>query len=163
MKTDSIKHLKKNLPLFAALFLLGIIFLCFSEYNENTKGNLSDEFDAEAYTEKMELRLEEMIGKMDGISDVNVMIALEGGLRYQWAKETSKNLEGEKNYSSSTLLLLESTGGNSSPILVEKSAPKIRGVSVVCKGAKSAQAKERIIGLVAGTLNLNANQIYVTE
>lgn len=163
MKTDSMKNLKKNLPLFAILFIFGIIFLFLSEYNGNTKGNYADDFNAEAYTEKLETRLEEMIGKMDGISEASVMIALEGGERYQWAQETTKNLDGEKNASSSTLFLLESTGGSASPILVEKSAPKIKGVSVVCKGEKASSCKEKIIGLVAGTLNLNANQIYVTE
>ena len=163
MKIEETKTLKKNLPLFAILFLFGIIFLIFSEYNQNTKNESQNEiFDSEAYTENLELRLEEMIGSMEGISDVNVMVVLEGSERYLWSSKTAKNLD-EKTANSASAILAQNANETDSPILLEKGAPKIRGVSVVCKGVKNSQTKQKVIGLLSGTLNLNTNQIYVSE
>ncbi len=155
------KEMKKKLPFLAILLSLGIIFLLFSEYHSNKEiKNTQEEFDEEAYIARLEERLSAMIEKIDGVSDVNVMITLESGKRYSFAQEEKNGMgEGAVN----TFLMQEGEDGISTPILIETCAPKIKGVSVVCQGAENALIREKIFGVVAGTLDLTQNKIYVTQ
>lgn len=153
---------KKNLPFLAILFLVGIIFLAVGEYDSNKgKDSIGVQFDEKAYTEDLEARLTAMLEKMDGVDDPCVMITLEGSSRYQFAKQDNSNFQGSAYVNS--FLMQETENGSKEPILVEVDTPTIKGVSVVCRGAENFRTREKIIGLISGTLNLTKNKIYVTE
>lgn len=162
MENNKRNFFKKNLPILAILFLLGIIFLALGEYDSN-KGteSIGVEFDERAYTENLETRLCSILEKMDGVDDVSVMITLEGSSRYQFAKQENSAYQGSAYVSS--FLMQENAAGSKEPILIEVGAPTIKGVSVVCRGAENFRTREKIIGLISSTLNLTKNKIYVTE
>ena len=159
------KFLKKNTLILVILFAVGIIFLFLSEYdgNKETGVNASNDFNEKAYITALEEELCAIIEKMNGVEDVHVMITLKGGERYLWAEEVSKSYDGNKSNSQSSLIFAENAQGVFSPILTAVAAPDIKGVSVVCKGAENPSVCERITKLIASTLNLNVNQIYVTQ
>ena len=162
MKQEKRNFIKKNAPMLVILFLLGIIFLCLSEYDSSkSTGNGSADFDSENYAENLEEQLCSILEKMDGVEDVQVMITLESGARYQISDETG-NAYRFDTYVSSFSLQNNSEKGNGSRV-IEITAPKIKGVSVVCKGAENISVKERIINLISSTLNLTKNKIYVTK
>ena len=154
-----IKNMKKNMPFLLILLSLGVIFLLFSEYHSNKDTNVKgDDFDEEGYVLQLEERLKHIIEKIDGVSEVNVMITLESGKRYTFLQD-----EENPNGTDISTFLMKEKNEVSSPILVETSAPKIKGVSVVCHGAKNALIREKILRLVAGTLDLTQNKIFVTQ
>ena len=153
--------LKKNIPILTVLFVLGIIFLAMAEYDSNKgKENVGVNFDEQAYTENLESRLEGMLEKMEGVADAVVMITLESSTHYQFARQDNSSLQGS-TYAGS--FLMQESDGSKEPILIEVGAPKIKGVSVVCRGAGNIRIREKIINLISGTLNLTKNKIYVTE
>ncbi len=158
------KNMKKNLPLLAILLIVGIIFLFLSEYtsNEQNKNGAKTDFDPEIYTKNLEERLGAILEEMEGVSQVKVMITLEGGQEYRYATEVNASFYGG-NSGSETLFVQKDSSGKSSPILATTLAPKIKGVSVVCKGASDIRIQKKIIELVGSTLNLSQNQIFVTE
>ncbi len=154
-----IKNMKKNMPLLLILLSLGVIFLFLSEYHSNKEVKAAqDDFDEENYVLRLEERLCGIIEKIDGVSEVNVMITLESGKRYTFLQE-----EQTQNGNDISTFLMKEENGVSSPILVETGAPKIKGVSVVCHGADNALIREKILRLVAGTLDLTQNKIFVTQ
>ncbi len=159
MKTDWIGS-KKTALILAIFFVLGIIFLVGSEYISTKRETAASVvFDENAYTENLEARLSEMIRTVCGSDEVKVMITLEGSAVYCYAQEqTESEYAREKS-----LLLQQDKNGAKTPILTEISAPKIKGVSVVCKGGKDSEMRKEIINLIAGTLHLSTNRIYVTE
>lgn len=156
------KKIKKNFPILLILLCLGIIFLFLSEYHSDRgSGSFTAEGGDEAYAENLEIRLSEMIGEIHGAGKAKVMITLAGSTKYEFATETaSGQKEGDVI---TTFLMQKDVGGNTTPILIKTSSPEILGVSVVCNGAKDPQTKQKILELVAGTLNLNLNKIYVTS
>ncbi len=154
-----LKNMKKNMPLLVILLSLGVIFLFFAEYHSNKEVKTDPEdFDEENYILRLEERLGSIIEKIDGVSDVNVMITLESGKRYTFLQE-----EQVQNGNDISTFLMKEENGTSTPILVETGAPKIKGVSVVCHGADNALIREKILRLVAGTLDLTQNKIFVTQ
>lgn len=162
MDEKKIKFMKKNGPFFIILFIAGIIFLGLAEYDSNKgEGSADSNFDEKAYTADLEQRLVTILEEMDGVDDVHVMITLEGSTRYEFAQQESTTLQGSAYVSS--FLMKEGGSGTKEPILIEVGSPKIKGVSVVCNGAENILIRERIIGLIAGTLNLTKNKIYVTQ
>ncbi len=161
MEKNKQTFIRKNLPLIAILFVLGIIFLYLAEYDSNKENeNSGIDFDEKVYTENLEQRLCAMLEKMDGVENATVMITLEGSSRYQI---TGENRSGLQNSIYTSSFLQEDTASSQNPILIEIEAPKIKGVSVVCRGAENIQIRQRIINLISSTLNLPKNKIYVTE
>ncbi|MBR2616542.1 MAG: hypothetical protein IKC69_07685 [Clostridia bacterium] len=155
----------KKIAILSICFVLGIIFLLISEYKLDEKTDEADEsefFDEAVYTERLQEHLAAILEEMEGVSEVNVMVTLESGIRYRYASETSKSQSGERS-SSEVFLMMQEKDGASLPILTETLYPSVRGVSVVCRGAADPAVQRRIIGLVASTLNLNENQIFVSE
>lgn len=153
---------QKKKIILGILLALGIIFLLLSEYDfsradEETVQGL----DEEAYVARLETRLSEMIGRINGISDVNVMITLEKGEEYRYAKEASSQSLSSSDLTHAFRLQTDSDG-TEAPILIATLSPVVKGVSVVCRGAEDAVMQNKVISLVASTLNLNRNQIYVT-
>ena len=160
MKNFNIK--KKNFSFLAILFTLGIIFLFLSEYDSSRGLGFTDTTsDEKAYVENLETRLSQMINELEGASQAKVMITLEGSSRQQFA--TEKVMEEGTGNSVYTFLMQKDAGGNTSPILIGTDAPKIMGVSVVAQGAENILVRQKILELVAGTLNLNQNKIFVAN
>ncbi|MBE6713251.1 MAG: hypothetical protein E7580_07005 [Ruminococcaceae bacterium] len=162
MEKSKTNFFKKNIPIIAILFILGIIFLGMSEYDFNKNDEKSGvDFDERAYTKDLEDRLSAMLEEMEGVENVRVMITLDSSSRYRFAQQESATLQGSTYVSS--YLTQDLGSGSKEPILIEVGSPKIKGVSVVCRGAENILIREKIIGLISGTLNLTKNKIYVTE
>jgi stage III sporulation protein AG len=163
MKKEFLGLKKKNFIFLITSFLVGIIFLYFGEYSgfEKTKGE--EVFDESAYTTELEGELASILEEMNGVDNVKVMITLSGGKNYRYANKTQKSQSGEATSLETNLQMQEGSDGKSQPILTQTLFPEIRGVSVVCKGAADPKTQRKIIGLVASTLDLNENQIFVTE
>ena len=159
MERKENKLQKKKVLILTILFCVGIIFLFLSEYHSyEGSGSLSAVEEDKAYTENLEMRLSEIISEIHGAGKSRVMITLKGSSKNEFATEKSSASDSVI----STFLLQKDASGNTQPILIKTSAPEILGVSVVCPGAKDPEVKRKILELVAGTLNLNQNQIYVT-
>ena len=139
--------------------MLGVLFLVFSEYHSNKEEPASVcGFDESAYKEELEGRLKEMIGAVSGDENAHVLITLESTALYCYAEGETGLYSAEKG-----LLFQETASGGKAPVLKEIRAPAIKGVSVVCKGGKSDALRHEIISLIASTLHLPKNRIYVTE
>ncbi len=157
-----IKNLtKKKTLLFAGILALGIIFMLIGEYTQAEK-KATTGFDEADYTNKLETRLAEMIESVDGVCDVKVMVTLAGSARYQYETGASQSVMAGGAAGEPTLLY-RTSNDQSEPVLRVVSAPEIKGVSVVCKGAGNVLLKQKVIGLIAGALDLSVNRIYVTE
>ena len=149
---------KNKKILLAILFSLGIIFLIVSEYDFTRTEEEISTFQEDEYVQKLESRLSAIIEKMDGISDVSVMITLARGEEYQYASAIGNTSDQESGFRFDT-----SAKSGEAPILIATDSPIVKGVCVVCRGADEATMQNKIISLVASTLNLTQTQIYVTS
>ena len=151
---------QKKTAVLAGIAALGIIFLVFAEYIPKGTVKTDTAFDETAYAENLERELEEIIGRIDGIDDVKVMVTLAGSPSYRYARDQSVMASGDTD---SVFRYAAGDAAKSEPLLTAVTAPEIKGVSVVCKGAANQVLRKKVIELIAGTLDLNTNRIYVTE
>ena len=110
-----------------------------------------DSFSFEAYEKELASRLEEMIARLDGVSDVHVMLTLE--------QSYAEELAGEGG---EYLTVRESDGGQGT-VTLSRTAPKVKGVAVICRGGSSSKCQQEIISLLSALLELPTHRIFVSE
>lgn len=101
------------------------------------KADTSVKYDLSVYERELEDRLANILSEIEGVGDINVMITLD----------TSEKTEYGKN----------------SDMLLSVTAPKVRGVIVVCDGGDSITVKEKVTDAVKGIFGINTAHISVTK
>ncbi|MBQ7325159.1 MAG: hypothetical protein IJW98_05410 [Clostridia bacterium] len=144
----------KGLGLLLVGLAAGIMLLFLGGHTEKQTDSSTiadDSFSFEAYEKDLAKRLEEMIARLDGVSDVHVMLTLERG----YAEELA-GAEGE-------YLTVREPDGGQGTVTVSREAPKVKGVAVVCKGGNSPDRQKEIIAMLSALLELPSHRIFVSE
>lgn len=98
--------------------------------NENVISDIDD------YESKLEKKLTDIISKIQGTSDIHVMITLE---------KTEENIYGSKTANISATV-----------------TPTVRGVAVICKGGENPIVREKVLDAVCKALGVSAARVCVT-
>ena len=138
----------KGLLITVILAVSGIILILISGNREkgSAVSNDYDDFSFEKYESTLEKRLEEKIDKIDGVSSCDVILLIETSYIY----DSSDSV----NYS-------DLFGNSTDNDKVSESAPKIRGVAVICSGGGEARIKKDITDMLSALLGIPTNKIWV--
>lgn len=126
----------------------------------------------EQYNKKIEKELCELLRKVDGVGDVQVMITLASSeervtLQNDSAATESTGEDGtgskRQKESATTESVLVRKDGQDTPYLVQILTPEIEGVVVVASGADSGQTDTEIIAAVQALFPVQAHKIRVMK
>ncbi len=156
------------------LILLGSLFPG-SQGQSGTPAAGEGSMNSQEYLEKTEARLERLLSGVQGVGKVSVMLTLEHGVEYRYAKDEKLSQNSTTTYSGGTpqrleeeqeqeqrYLLIDSSGGRR-PLVLTKLPPRIQGVVVVCEGAGSAPVASRVIDVVTTSLGITSLQVCVVQ
>jgi stage III sporulation protein AG len=145
-----IKNLKGKWTI-CILALLGVALLFFGGRlgREDTVTTLDGEYQrsSEEYRATLEARIAEICRRVSGDPMPTVMITLDGGEEYVYARREDGSY-------------IVSSGKG---ILICRMTPKVKGVAVVCQNGDEAQIKGRITELVCALLGIGANKVSVNS
>lgn len=159
------------------MFLLGIggillIFLSEMPLCGQSSPPDATQTDLDSYAQKLEERLTETIGTIQGVGRAKIMLTLEGDGQTVYAAE-EKTTHSETSAQASTNASVQSSyenelvivdGGSGRQALVETALePEIRGVAIVCEGGDDIAVVKRITDLVSVVLGIPSNRICVTK
>lgn len=168
------------------LFLLGIFFLLaaapVSDFSgkqkvkeeEKDTGENTEKIKKDAYIERLENKLEQTIGGMEGAGEVLVMITLKDNgekildknqpyeNEISKVKEQGKDSELTRIKSDQETVLMEE-GGDSVPIVVQEMYPEIEGVVVVCEGGDNTSLALHIKEAVEALFSIDAHKVVVCK
>jgi stage III sporulation protein AG len=156
----------KGLAFLIVGIIAGLILIIFGSINGNKKAddiaNTTDIVTAESkdtkyydeYLSDLENKLTLLINNINGVSEVNVMIYLDGSYEYVYAQDHKSD---DRNY-----VVINDSGKNETPILVKEVYPKIRGVAIVCGGGGNPLIQAQILNLVCALFKISSNNVYVT-
>ncbi|NDI34175.1 stage III sporulation protein AG [Chengkuizengella sediminis] len=125
------------------------------------------------YEEQYEMRLKEILEKIVGVGNVDVMITIESteeNIVFENRKDsqqvtTEKDTNGATRHisdvSRSGEIVLFEIEGNQTPIYVKKIKPEIRGVIIVANGAENLTVKEMIFDSVRKGLEVPGHRIQI--
>ena len=156
------------------LILLGSLFPG-SQGQSGTPTAEEGSMNSQEYLEKTEARLERLLSGVQGVGKVSVMLTLEHGVEYRYAKDEKLSQNSTTTYSGGTpqrleeeqeqeqsYLLIDSSGGRR-PLVLTELPPRIQGVVVVCEGAGSAPVASRVIDVVTTSLGITSLQVCFVQ
>ena len=154
------------------LILLGSLFPG-AQGQSGTPAAGEGSMNSQEYLEKTEARLERLLSGVQGVGKVSVMLTLEHGVEYRYARDEKLSQNSTTTYSGGipqrleeeqeqeqSYLLVDSSGGRR-PLVLTELPPRIQGVVVVCEGAGSAPVASRVIDVVTTSLGITSLQVCV--
>lgn len=126
----------------------------------------------EQYNKKIEKELCELLRKVDGVGDVQVMITLASSeervtlkmiLQQRKVQERMEPGPNGRRNAATTESVLVRKDGQDTPYLVQILTPEIEGVVVVASGADSGQTDTEIIAAVQALFPVQAHKIRVMK
>jgi stage III sporulation protein AG len=170
---DILQKLKKgnSIKIVIILGLAGMLLILFSEIfsndgndakkNTDIKTTAGDE-NYENYANDMEIQLKEILEKIDGVGNAEVMITVSGTEEYIYAQE-EKNQKSEKDSSEEKQYVIIGSNGDKQALLKKIVSPEISGVVIICEGGDSNIVKERVYNTISAVFNIPSQRIYVTK
>lgn len=123
--------------------------------------------------EKYEMRLKEILEKMVGIGEVEVLVTIQSTeeiVVYRNTRETQqKTDEQDRNNGSRQVtdisrageIVLHEVSGDETPIILKTIKPKIRGVVIVANGAENLTVQTMILDVVRKGLDVPPHRISI--
>ena len=131
----------------------------------------SSVFAAEAYERALEQRLELLLSHVEGAGEVAVMVTLENGTQAVYAQAVQQSSDvaatrqdgGSERTSYTAEYVLVETGSGEEALTETTLQPTVKGVAVICTGARELHVVSRITELVSTVLGIPSNRICVTN
>ncbi len=150
----------RRLLLIVGVALLGILLLLLGGgalggdgAEETEKPARSAEEEMTLYRNDLEARIRVLCESVRGVEDVRVILTLDGGYESVYATEER---DGDLRY------VVVGSGSSAEGLLLSCAAPTVAGVGVVCTGGDDPTVRRELTALLAATLRLPSNRIYIT-
>ena len=154
-------ELWKKYKFVLLVVLVGIILMLLpvSSQTKETEENKSqipqESFDLAA----MEQRMEEVLGKIDGVGKLRLMLTLQSGTRLTLAEDTQRDQDRTQRET----VTLNRGSGNQEIVITNRFYPVYQGAVVVCQGADSSAVRLAITETVQAMTGLQSERIRVTK
>ena len=154
-------ELWKKYKFVLLVVLVGIILMLLpvSSQTKETEENKSqipqESFDLAA----MEQRMEEVLGKIDGVGKLRLMLTLQSGTRLTLAEDTQRDQDRTQR----EIVTLNRGSGNQEIVITNRFYPVYHGAVVVCQGADSSAVRLAITETVQALTGLPSDRIRVAK
>ena len=154
-------ELWKKYKFVLLVVLVGIILMLLpvSSQTKETEENKSqipqESFDLAA----MEQRMEEVLGKIDGVGKLRLMLTLQSGTRLTLAEDTQRDQDRTQRET----VTLKRGSGNQEIVITNRFYPVYQGAVVVCQGADSSAVRLAITETVQALTGLPSDRIRVAK
>ena len=154
-------ELWKKYKFVLLVVLVGIILMLLpvssqTKETEENKSQISQEsFDLAA----MEQRMEEVLGKIDGVGKLRLMLTLQSGTRLTLAEDTQRDQDRTQR----EIVTLNRGSGNQEIVITNRFYPVYQGAVVVCQGADSSAVRLAITETVQALTGLPSDRIRVAK
>jgi len=155
---------KKKLLILSIIALIAVFLLIVGsgifpsdQESEETDVELTDMSDAET-------ELEQLLGSMVGVGNVDVIISYDGEVTEQYAynEERTEVMKEDGSTEIREKREMVLTDENGAPVVAAKEHPSIKGVLVSAEGASDDTVRESLVNAVASYLDVGVNRICIT-
>lgn len=168
------KSIENAVIILIICIIVIIVINCF-QTKENNDAHLTNSYMMinETNEKCMEEKLSEILSKIDGAGDVDVMISYVNEVEKipMTDKKITTTIVNEKDSnggerkteetSTEESIIFEEKTSVKSPVIKQSILPEIVGVIIVADGAKSLIVKENLIKAVEATVNVPSHRIQV--
>ena len=163
-RIKKIKHKEIWIAVTIGLFVC-VGYFCFvsspSKKSDTTSETSTEDIGSDMeYVNMLENKLSNVLSKISGVGDVNVIITLESGFSYEYATdtETKTTTSGGTQTSITTQTIIYV---KDQPVIVSEIYPVVKGVVVVAEGAEKTKVKLDILSAVETILEVDRDKITI--
>ena len=163
-KEKLISYVKKYK--YVALVVLAGVVLMLRPSGKGEQQTVSDQpvNVSEAYSlAETEKRLEQLLGRIRGVGQVQVMLTLKSGSSLQLAENRSTSLRDTENRQDRDVVTLNRGSGYEDVVVTEQTYPVYQGAVVVCQGAGDSSVNLAVIQAVSVLTGLGSDKITVVQ
>ena len=163
-KEKLISYVKKY-KYVALVALVGVVLMLLpsggSKEQQDTAApvNVSESYSL-AETER---RMEQVLGRIRGVGQVQVMLTLKSGSSLQLAENRSDSLRDTENTHQRDVVTLSRGSGYEDVIVTEQTYPVYQGAVVVCQGAGDSGVHLAVVEAVSVLTGLGSDRITVVQ
>jgi len=184
LKQKILKADNKTIQDLTVIFIIGLIILIGASifFKPKPTNKSSDKQMVEAqitnedYASKLESELKEILSRIHGAGNVDVLVTLDSDEEVVAAMDTvqSETTTNEKDSNGGTRTTIQSetdnkivtsqnTSGENQPMILKKVMPEVRGVVVVADGAKDPNVQYELMTAVETALGIPAYKVKVVS
>lgn len=152
-----------------------------SQKEKQTRSILGEESTQEenrdaAYAKELEQKLEQLLGQVEGVGQVQVMITLKSSSETVVNKDISQSESssqrpgtdgtGEQEAQSQSeeeTVLVEDSEGNQTPYVIKEMEPEIAGIVVICDGGDNPVVVSNITSAAEVLFSVSAHKVKVMK
>lgn len=145
---------------FAVLVVLVGILLMLLPVSSQTKEPEPSEIPQETFDlESVEQRMEEILGRIDGVGKLRLMLTLQSGTRLTLAEDTQRDQDRTQRET----VTLNRGSGSQDIVVTSRYYPVYQGAVVVCQGADSSAVRLAVTETVQVLTGLSSDRIQVAK
>lgn len=143
--------------------LLAVVAIPVEKEPENTEEDIVSSVqpsgESADYERRMEQRLEELLGHVEGVGEVQVMLTFQGTGEKRVEKDAS--LTGEETREET--VYEEHGSSERTPYVTSETNPKVEGVLVIAQGGADSRVKQEIIEAAQALFGIEAHKIKIMK
>ena len=156
MKKWNIGNLWKKYKYVGLVVLAGILLMLLPGKKTDAQ---TQEGGGSFSLEDTERRMEELLGRMDGVGRVQVMLTLKNGPELELAEDTDADERGQRRET----VTLGRGSGTQDVVVTRERYPSYQGAVVVCEGAGDAAVRLALTEAVSALTGLSADRISIVQ
>lgn len=176
---DRIRNGNDKLPSnLVAVVIIGVILILAGDMFLNVKKPEAEKTEAVVksydYRTELENKTKEILSKVEGAGNVDVMITFNSGSETVFAQENKKSTsETEENASEgdrrgivseteeNSIVTVNNSDGSTSPVIIKEMTAEIAGIVIVAEGGDSIVVKDSLIRAAQALFSVPANKVEV--
>ena len=156
-KNKFIQKIKENKKLQIIVIVVLITILFFSMFiKEKDVETYENNDDISQYITTLEMKLCDLLSKVDGCGKVSVAIMIDSGKETVLAtKKITTEFSGKIEIEETPIIV------NGKTVVIKENFPKITGVLIVCEGANRITVMQKIQQATTSLLDVDINKIEI--
>ena len=154
----------KKYKFVALVALVGIVLLLLPSGSQEEKTAAEPANVSEGYSlAETERRMEQVLGRIRGVGQVQVMLTLKSGSSLQLAENRSDSLRDSEVQQDRDVVTLNRGSGYEDVVVTEQTYPVYQGAVVVCQGAGDSGVHLAVVQAVSVLTGLGSDKITVVQ
>lgn len=163
------EYIKKNFDKYKYVLLIclvGIILVLFPGGRNKEQQTETVQNNAMPQIEALERSLEDALSTIEGVGNTKVVLTAKSGYEEVYAYDETKSAnksEGSAASDSQKSLVLISSGGSQSPVVVKTNYPTFLGAVVICEGGDNAVVQLEVMNAIKSLTGISSDNIVITK
>lgn len=168
-KVEGVRRLWDRYKYVGLVTLIGAALLLWPSGNGSTASPSKNSGSTESAGEAQELaqELEEILGRMEGVGQVQVLLTVQDDGQRQLAADGELSYSGSpqapEDYRRTSETVLVDGAQGDEPVVTQRTSPTYRGALVVCQGGGQASVRLAVTEAVTVLTGLPADRVTVAK